>query len=94
MPDRALGGDAVWIVRSRHWLDGCRWQCLGRVRTQLAGIGRDGLTRIDRRVVVWVWTWLHHDVYWYTPWRAVAELDLTYRDERPRVHLDTGTPRV
>jgi hypothetical protein len=59
----ALCRDAIGVVRSRHRLDWGWRQSLRRVRAQFAGIIWDGLTRIDRRVVVRIRSWLHHAIY-------------------------------
>jgi len=59
-PRQFVGRDAVRVIRARHRFDR-RWRKgLWRVWRECPWIVGNRLIRIDRWIVVGVWTWLHH----------------------------------
>jgi hypothetical protein len=53
-------GNAVRVIGTRHRLDRGGGKRVGCIRRELSWIVRHRLSRINRRVVVGVWTWLRH----------------------------------
>ena len=68
--DTSIGRDAVGVVRARHRFDRRRRQSLWRVWRECPWIVGHRLIRIDRWIVVGVWTWLHHASFLHPEFRA------------------------